>query len=68
MKTFVIIAAFLLCAFTVETKVYVCDSPKAVAYHSRENCRGLQKCTHDIIAMSVAAAKDRGLRTCQICY
>lgn len=31
------------------TYVYICDSQTAYAYHSTKVCRGLNRCTHQII-------------------
>lgn len=49
-------------------KVYVCGGGSAYAYHSSDNCAGLNRCTHGVTAMSVAAAETLGRRPCQRCY
>ena len=48
--------------------VYVCISKGSVAYHSSDNCAGLNRCSHEIKAMSVEAAADLGKRACLKCY
>ncbi|KUG08503.1 hypothetical protein [Solirubrum puertoriconensis] len=48
--------------------VYVCISKSSVAYHSSDGCAGLNRCTHEVRAMSVSAAQDMGKRACQKCY
>ena len=48
--------------------VYVCMSKNSVAYHSRDNCGGLSRCSHEIKSMSTAAAGELGKRACQKCY
>jgi hypothetical protein len=50
------------------TKVYICDSPNAVAYHSDKYCRGLQKCTHQVLEVTLKEAENKNLRPCKICY
>jgi hypothetical protein len=49
-------------------EIYICNSNKAVAYHSDINCCGLQRCTHGIEKVSLKEAQERGLRACKICY
>ena len=48
--------------------VYVCMSKGSVAYHDNDNCAGLNRCTHEVRAMSVADAQELGKRACQKCY
>jgi hypothetical protein len=50
-----------------ETNVYICVSKNAVAYHVNQNCRGLNKCTHEIKNVTVDKAKSMGYRACKIC-
>jgi hypothetical protein len=47
--------------------VYVCLSPKAYAYHNNQ-CRGLLKCSHQIVTMKRSKANSLGYRICKICY
>ena len=58
----------LLMSFSPDTSVYFCDSSTSVAYHASENCKGLNKCTHNIIRITVNDAIGRGKRACKICY
>ena len=39
-----------------EAYVYLCDSKSAYSYHLDINCRGLKRCTHDIIKVTKAKA------------
>jgi hypothetical protein len=48
--------------------VYVCMSKSSVAYHSSDNCAGLNRCTHEVKSMSAAQAAELGKRACQKCY
>jgi hypothetical protein len=50
------------------TKVFICDSPSSVAYHSTKYCRGLQKCTHEVLEVYETEAQNKDLRPCKICY
>ena len=52
-----------------ETSVYICNSEKAVAYHSSKTCRGLNNCKHEILEVSKTDAVNAyGRRACKICY
>ena len=48
--------------------VYICESKSAYAYHPDRGCSGLNRCTHNIIVISIKEAKQRGYRACQKCY
>jgi hypothetical protein len=48
--------------------VYVCMSKSSVAYHSRDNCAGINRCTHEVKTMSAADAQRIGKRACMKCY
>ena len=37
--------------------VYICDSPTAKKYHLRNDCRGLSRCTHRIIEITLEEAR-----------
>jgi hypothetical protein len=53
----------------LQNKVYICVSSTAYAYHWTESCRGLQRCTHRIIAVTLDEAKNTyQRRACGICY
>lgn len=47
--------------------VYICTGPKAKAYHSTLNCRGLSKCSSDIKTITLTEAKKIKRRACKIC-
>lgn len=48
--------------------VYICYSSTSYAYHSSPNCRGLNRCTHEIIKVSLEDAKNKyNHRPCKIC-
>jgi len=52
----------------VETYVYICDSRTAYAYHSSENCRGLNRCNHKLLKITLSEAINIYHRKpCKIC-
>lgn len=65
---FVPLSAATAKANTTETAVYVCVSKSSVAFHSTDECSGLNRCTHEIKAMSTADAQRMGKRACLKCY
>lgn len=48
--------------------VYICTGPKAETYHKSKCCRGLNRCSGSIKAISMVKAKEMGRRACKICY
>ena len=51
-----------------ETYVYICNSNTAYAYHSTKSCRGLNRCSHDILKVSLSEAVNTyRRRPCKIC-
>ena len=51
-----------------ETYVYVCNSSGAYAYHSSKTCRGLNRCTHEILKVTLEdAVKIYKKKPCKIC-
>jgi hypothetical protein len=52
-----------------ETYVYICDSKTAYAFHSSNNCHGLNRCTHGILKVTKSDAVNKyGRVPCKICY
>jgi|GEM_PF-5220204 hypothetical protein len=50
------------------TKVYICKSSTAYAWHTHRDCYGLGKCTHDIEKVTESEAKDLGYtKLCGYC-
>lgn len=48
--------------------VYICTGPQAKVYHSKESCRGLNKCSGSIKKVTEVKAKSMGRRRCKICF
>jgi len=69
--TLTLFAILLLTSFTYEnssSKVYICTGPKATVYHSSVTCRGMNRCSGNKVAITVAKAEKMGRRECKICY
>lgn len=47
--------------------VYICTGPKAKVYHAIPKCKGLNRCSGEIKAVSLETAK-KTRRACKICY
>lgn len=52
---------------TPEKKVYICTGPKAKVYHSTSKCKGLNRCSRKVIAVSYEKIKGKR-RACKTCY
>jgi hypothetical protein len=51
-----------------QDSVWICKSSTAYVYHSTPDCRGLDRCTHPIIKVSLYDAIHLyGRRPCKIC-
>lgn len=42
--------------------VYICTGPKAAVYHRTNHCSGLNRCSGDIVSVSLSKAKGMGRR------
>gem|GEM_PF-5743927 len=49
-------------------KVYVCTGSGAYRYHSSSRCRGLNRCSADIVSTTSGTARSRGYTPCKIRY
>lgn len=77
MKSLIILSLYIILG-TVSTDsvsgnsansvVYICTGPKAETYHKRKDCRGFNRCSGGIRAVSLSKAKEMGRRPCKICY
>lgn len=47
--------------------VYVCTGSGAKRYHSVDNCKGLSKCSHSIVEMTIEEAEAEGKTPCRLC-
>ncbi|HXP49228.1 MAG TPA: hypothetical protein VN922_04695 [Bacteroidia bacterium] len=57
-------------AFTpaAKSRVYICDSNKAYAYHINPNCSGLAHCRHGVFSTTMDSAINYyGRVACKIC-
>ena len=73
LKSLTILAlTILLCSNAVNIEgdgsVYICTGPKSKAYHRTDRCSGLNRCSGDIVSVSLEKAKQMGRRACKKCY
>jgi hypothetical protein len=57
-------AVIVLLSSSEETKVFICDSENAVAYHYTKKCRGIKQCKHKILEVTKEKALERKLKLC----
>ncbi len=58
-----------IAAARTDASVYICDSKTAKAYHKDQDCRGLSRCTHEVVKVTKKEAEeDYGQVKCQVCY
>ena len=66
MKTLFVLITLLVCMQTKpKDTVYICDSPYGKKYHLKNDCRGLSRCTHRIIEITIEEAKKRKFELCK---
>jgi len=53
---------------TAEGYVYLCNGPSSKVYHRFESCKGLNRCSTQIVKVSLSAAQSKGRRACRIEY
>ena len=51
-----------------ENTVYVCTGPNSKRYHRHSDCRGLDRCSEEIEAVTVSKAQSMGRTPCKLCY
>lgn len=53
---------------SAEENVYICNGPSSKVYHRSENCKGLNRCSSQIVKVSLSTAQSKGRRACRIEY
>lgn len=69
-KLLIILLVFIAhagCCEVEEGEVYICTGPDAECYHAKEDCRGLEQCTHEVEFVSRERALKMGRRSCGFC-
>ena len=51
-----------------EQTVYVCTGPMSQCYHTTPYCKGLERCSKTVEAVSVTEAIEAGRRPCKWCH
>lgn len=50
-----------------DERVFICTGPQSHAYHKSRRCKGLKKCSQEIMAVTLQEAIDMGLHQCRFC-
>jgi hypothetical protein len=69
--TLTLVTFLLFSSFALEnssTTVYICTGPKAKLYHSSSTCRGMNRCSGEVVGVNLAKAEKMGRRECKICW
>lgn len=53
---------------SAEENVYLCNGPSSKVYHRSENCKGLNRCSTQILKVSLSTARNKGRKACRIEY
>jgi len=56
----ILISADSLTRHSESKKVFICDSESATKYHLKANCKGLEKCDHDVLKITKEEAIKKG--------
>lgn len=48
--------------------VYVSQSPNAQCYHRKKDCKGLDRCSKEVIKVTKVYAEENGRTKCKWCY
>ena len=62
--TVMLVGAMAYSSNMTTTYVYVCNGPSSKAYHYSPNCKGLQKCSKQIVKITLDEAKKKGRKLC----
>lgn len=68
-----LITSFLVCLCATsfgnqDRTVYICTGEHATTYHRVSDCKGLNNCKADIIAVTETKAINLGRRKCKSCW
>ena len=58
----VLVNVFTESGNSTNSVVYICTGPKAAVYHRTKHCSGLNRCSGDIVSVSLSKAKGMGRR------
>ena len=62
--TILLVSAMAYSSNMATMYVYVCNGPSSKAYHYSPNCKGLQKCSKQVIKVTLEEAKEKGRKLC----
>ena len=53
---------------TADTYVYMCTGPSSKRYHKSDRCKGLAKCSKEVVKVEKSYAESKGKTPCKMCY
>ena len=51
-----------------DTYVYMCTGPSSKRYHKTDKCKGLVKCSKEVVKVEKSYAESKGKTPCKMCY
>ena len=53
---------------SADTYVYMCTGPSSKRYHKTDKCKGLVKCSKEVVKVEKSYAESKGKTPCKMCY
>ncbi|MBR5147764.1 MAG: hypothetical protein IKV15_01015 [Bacteroidaceae bacterium] len=63
-----LLLALLLASCAEDKGVYICTGSMSRRYHKKETCKGLDRCSGEILKVSVEEARSYKRTPCRFCY
>ncbi|MBR4199488.1 MAG: hypothetical protein IKQ94_12035 [Bacteroidales bacterium] len=51
-----------------DATVYICTGPSSKCYHKTDKCKGISRCSKEIIEVKQSYAESKGRTPCKMCY
>lgn len=51
-----------------DTYVYMCTGPSSKRYHKTDKCKGISRCSKEILEVKKSYADSIGRKACKMCY
>ena len=51
-----------------DTTVYICTGSSSKRYHKTDKCKGLVKCSKEVVKVEKSYAESKGKTPCMMCY
>lgn len=62
------IVMLAFCACSQDKQVYICTGPRSEAYHKSGRCKGLSRCSREILRVTKEEARRMGRHECPWCH